>query len=273
MCGCSLQRDAVPLHIPASALIFNQNGLRVATVGADDKVAVQDRHHRPRSRQGDRDSPPASPPTTASSSRRPTASPTATRSASSAPRAQAGDGVGKAGREGVGSEALEPGLNEVVQCAVSFSDWWRWPLLQVRPHRRAMRRMTSGSGRSASCGMPPISKRKRSCSARSRRACASSAMSKGVTSSSSTRTSTRNMSCSRRSAQELLNRKVDLILASVVAAAVAASKLTKDVPIVFATRSGDPAKIGLVESIRRPGGNRDGTDAVRARDDLEASAS
>jgi membrane fusion protein, multidrug efflux system len=34
----SLQRDNVPLHIPASALIFNQNGLRVATVGPDDKV-------------------------------------------------------------------------------------------------------------------------------------------------------------------------------------------------------------------------------------------
>jgi membrane fusion protein, multidrug efflux system len=34
----SLQRDTVPLHIPASALIFNQNGLRVATVGLDDKV-------------------------------------------------------------------------------------------------------------------------------------------------------------------------------------------------------------------------------------------
>ena len=34
----SLQRDAVPLHIPASALIFNQNGLRVATVDSDDKV-------------------------------------------------------------------------------------------------------------------------------------------------------------------------------------------------------------------------------------------
>jgi membrane fusion protein (multidrug efflux system) len=34
----SLARDAVPLHIPASALIFNQNGLRVATVGMDDKV-------------------------------------------------------------------------------------------------------------------------------------------------------------------------------------------------------------------------------------------
>jgi len=34
----NLQREGVPLHIPASALIFNQNGLRVATVGSDDKV-------------------------------------------------------------------------------------------------------------------------------------------------------------------------------------------------------------------------------------------
>jgi membrane fusion protein (multidrug efflux system) len=34
----NLARDTVPLHIPASALIFNQSGLRVATVGADDKV-------------------------------------------------------------------------------------------------------------------------------------------------------------------------------------------------------------------------------------------
>ena len=33
-----LQRDTVPLHIPASALIFNGSGLRVATVGADDKI-------------------------------------------------------------------------------------------------------------------------------------------------------------------------------------------------------------------------------------------
>src|SRR4051812_16660734 len=33
-----LERDAVPLHIPASALIFNKDGLRVATVGPDDKV-------------------------------------------------------------------------------------------------------------------------------------------------------------------------------------------------------------------------------------------
>jgi membrane fusion protein, multidrug efflux system len=34
----SLQRDTAPLHIPASAIIFNQSGLRVATVGADDRV-------------------------------------------------------------------------------------------------------------------------------------------------------------------------------------------------------------------------------------------
>lgn len=34
----SLVRDGVPLHIPASALIFNQNGLRVATVDSDDRV-------------------------------------------------------------------------------------------------------------------------------------------------------------------------------------------------------------------------------------------
>ena len=34
----SLQRDTLPLHIPASALIFNKDGMRVATVGPDDKV-------------------------------------------------------------------------------------------------------------------------------------------------------------------------------------------------------------------------------------------
>jgi hypothetical protein len=31
-------RDAAPLHIPASALIFNQSGLRVATVTPDDRI-------------------------------------------------------------------------------------------------------------------------------------------------------------------------------------------------------------------------------------------
>jgi RND family efflux transporter MFP subunit len=37
----NLQRDGAPLHVPASAVIFNQNGLRVATVGADDKVVFK----------------------------------------------------------------------------------------------------------------------------------------------------------------------------------------------------------------------------------------
>jgi membrane fusion protein (multidrug efflux system) len=37
----NLQRDSAPLHIPASAVIFNQNGLRVATVGAGDRVVFK----------------------------------------------------------------------------------------------------------------------------------------------------------------------------------------------------------------------------------------
>lgn len=37
----SLARDAAPLHVPASALIFNQSGLRVATVGADDRIVFK----------------------------------------------------------------------------------------------------------------------------------------------------------------------------------------------------------------------------------------
>jgi RND family efflux transporter MFP subunit len=37
----SLQRDGVPLNIPASALIFDQNGLRVATVGTGDRVVFK----------------------------------------------------------------------------------------------------------------------------------------------------------------------------------------------------------------------------------------
>lgn len=36
-----LSRDVQPLHIPASALIFDQNGLRVATVGANDRVVFK----------------------------------------------------------------------------------------------------------------------------------------------------------------------------------------------------------------------------------------
>ncbi|MBI5130000.1 MAG: efflux RND transporter periplasmic adaptor subunit [Rhodopseudomonas palustris] len=37
----SLARDEVSLHIPASALMFNRSGLRVATVGPDDRVQLK----------------------------------------------------------------------------------------------------------------------------------------------------------------------------------------------------------------------------------------
>jgi putative ABC transport system substrate-binding protein len=58
-------------------------------------------------------------------------------------------------------------------------------------------------------------------------------------------------------ASELVHRKVDIILASVPAAAAAANRVTKTIPIVFAS-SGDPVKLGLVESLRRPGGTMTG---------------
>ena len=34
----TLARDGVPLHVPASALVIDQDGIRVATVGPDDKI-------------------------------------------------------------------------------------------------------------------------------------------------------------------------------------------------------------------------------------------
>jgi RND family efflux transporter MFP subunit len=36
-----LAREVQPLHIPASALLFDQNGLRVATVGTGDRIALK----------------------------------------------------------------------------------------------------------------------------------------------------------------------------------------------------------------------------------------
>jgi ABC-type uncharacterized transport system substrate-binding protein len=58
-------------------------------------------------------------------------------------------------------------------------------------------------------------------------------------------------------AQELVDRQVDIILASMPAAAAAARRVTHTIPIVFAT-SGDPVKLGLVESLGRPGGTLTG---------------
>ncbi len=55
-------------------------------------------------------------------------------------------------------------------------------------------------------------------------------------------------------ADELVRRKVDVILASGGPAALAAQKATSTLPIVFVGVF-DPVEIGLVSNLPRPGGN------------------
>src|SRR5258706_4736984 len=62
-----------------------------------------------------------------------------------------------------------------------------------------------------------------------------------------------------RRARAIVASRPDAILVSPHVDATLFKRLTRDVPIVFWALSGDAVRMGLVESLRRPGGNITGT--------------
>ena len=63
---------------------------------------------------------------------------------------------------------------------------------------------------------------------------------------------------------ELVHLKVDVIVSAPTPAALAAKKASATIPIVFTDVAGDPAGIGLVSSLARPGGNITGLNVIAA---------
>lgn len=64
-------------------------------------------------------------------------------------------------------------------------------------------------------------------------------------------------------AAELVRSKVDVIVASLTPAVIAARHATSDIPIIMAP-AGDPVATGLISSLARPGGNITGVSATAA---------
>jgi putative ABC transport system substrate-binding protein len=64
-------------------------------------------------------------------------------------------------------------------------------------------------------------------------------------------------------ADELVRLKVDIIVASLTPAVIAARQATSEIPIVMAP-AGDPVRTGLISSLARPGGNITGLSSTTA---------
>jgi len=62
-------------------------------------------------------------------------------------------------------------------------------------------------------------------------------------------------------ARELVASKVDIIVATAVAATIAARQATRTIPIVM-LNAGNPIGAGLIESLARPGGNVTGSSNI-----------